>query len=180
MELELEESKRVAEDSKRRLNALIYIADDLEKRLESEAGLRLVLEEEMETMRADSLQKEHDLHHVIETMEQKLQSKQLQENKLTDQLVRLERELYRMHQKKHEIVKEIRRQEAQDRADGASAIEIIRAQAGKQAEPRPKNELQDEAMAVAYFSQPTPALAEEQGRFRTTQFLAQFLGLSDK
>ncbi len=222
LELELEEAKRTGEESRRRLSALEYINDDLERRLESEACRRLDLERELhqalegaEAERAAAVQRFAEL-------ERSLRAKAAVEDQLTEKLRRLERELYRMHQKKHEIVLEARRQEALERAEGVEAAQRIRAQAsaasgaeeapsaaaaavaaatahagsraapaGPQPAPRTgaqegartpsaaRHSLQDEAMAVAYFSRPSPALAEEQNRFRMTQALGRFLGCSD-
>mmetsp|Transcript_7643 Transcript_7643/g.12365 ORF Transcript_7643/g.12365 Transcript_7643/m.12365 type:complete len:267 (-) Transcript_7643:35-835(-) len=187
LEVELEDYKKLCDESKRRLSALEYINDDLEKRLEAEACRRFNLESELETGKEEYKQGRRVLTTKINTLEEKLLEKELQEAKMNDQLRRLERELYRMHQKKHEIVKEVRRQEAQDRADGAEASQILRAQAAaiegrsgpvsssrRGVAERRTNQLQDEAMAVAYFSQPSPALAEEQSRFRMAQSLGQF------
>lgn len=218
LELELEEAKRTGEESRRRLSALEYINDDLERRLESEACRRLDLERELqqalegaEAERAAAVQR-------LAELERSLRAKAAVEDQITEKLRRLERELYRMHQKKHEIVLEARRQEALERAEGAEAAQRIRAQAsaasgaeeapsaaaaatahagsraapaGPQPAPRTgaqegarnpsaaRHSLQDEAMAVAYFSRPSPALAEEHNRFRMTQALGRFLGCSD-
>jgi hypothetical protein len=224
LELELEEAKRTGEESRRRLSALEYINDDLERRLESEACRRLDLERELQKALEGAEAGRAAAVHRFAELERSLRAKAAVEDQLTEKLRRLERELYRMHQKKHEIVLEARRQEAQERAEGAEAAQRIRAQAsaatgaeeppsapgsaaaaaaaaapagsraaaaGPHPAPRSgaqegarnpsaaRHSLQDEAMAVAYFSRPSPALAEEQNRFRMTQALGRFLGCSD-
>ena len=109
-----------------------------------------------------------------------------------------------MHKKKHEMMTEVRRQYAQNCTDGADTVQLFRAQSamtntrpfvevdhgnrlndksGSEA-IKPKNgvsgnELREEDIALAYFSQPSQGSTEEQNRFRMVQSLSDFFGCSE-
>jgi len=203
LEMQLDEYKRLADESKRRLSALEYINDDLEKRLETEAARKLDLDRQLQSSKDAHKHERGILTERIETLESQLRDRAAQETTLNEKLRRIEKELYRMHQRKHEIVQQVRRQEAEDRAADQEASQRIRAQAaartgqdsvnletgsssqGPQTTPNADRNLQsdqrarrqqnqDEAMAVAYFSQPSSALAEQQHRFRMAESLGHF------
>ncbi|GBG25148.1 Pre-rRNA-processing protein IPI1 [Hondaea fermentalgiana] len=207
LEMRLDELARSHEESKRRLSALEYINDDLEKRLETEASHKLALERRLQAKSEAHANERTQLNNTITGLQEKIQERAAQENILEEKLRRLERELYRMHQRKHEIVQQVRRQEAEERAADQEASQRIRAQtaarggqdlaAGADAtgsssalparasdartsvNRHSRQQNQDEAMAVAYFSQPSSALAEEQNRFRMAESLGHFFACNE-
>ena len=137
------------------------------------------LEQELLLRKSESEAEAANYRKRISELENMVSARQQHEVVLNDKLRRLERELYRMHQRKHDLVQQVRRQEAQERADGAQAAQRVRVQGGEQARKveRIQQQTQDEAMAMAYFSQPSQELAEEVNRFRMIQSLSHFFSI---
>ncbi|KAF0691278.1 Aste57867_17456 [Aphanomyces stellatus] len=115
LQAELAETKRLLEAQTRRQNDLEYVNEDLERRLEYEARERINLD----AMKADD-EKRWDLERARLEDERLVWEKKCDDEGkrraiVEERLRRAEKELYRMHQKKYDIEKAVRREESEKR-----------------------------------------------------------------
>lgn len=135
----------------------------------------------------------------------KLKERDRQEEKLSERLRRLERELYRVHKKRHEMISESRRQDPQKRIDEdniqtgrmqPTASHSVTILSGAEKDHNGQHELRSEtsiltstaqtnqrirkdSLSMSLFPHPSQALAEEQNRSRMIQSLSDFFGCPD-
>ncbi|KAF0748061.1 hypothetical protein AaE_007490 [Aphanomyces astaci] len=115
LQAELTETKRLLETQTRRQNDLEYVNEDLERRLEYEARERINLD----AMKADDekrwVQERLHLEEERKVWERKWDDECKRRAIVEERLRRAEKELYRMHQKKYDIEKTVRREESEKR-----------------------------------------------------------------
>jgi hypothetical protein len=112
---ELAETKRLLEAQTRRQNDLEYVNEDLERRLEYEARERITLD----AMKAEDEKRWEQERTRLEDERRGWEKKCEEESRrraiVEERLRRSEKELYRMHQKKYDIEKAVRREESEKR-----------------------------------------------------------------
>ncbi|RHY34490.1 hypothetical protein DYB32_000916 [Aphanomyces invadans] len=115
LQAELTETKRQLETQTRRQNDLEYVNEDLERRLEYEARERINLD----AMKAEDekrwMQERLQLEEERKVWERKWDDECKRKAIVEERLRRAEKELYRMHQKKYDIEKAVRREESEKR-----------------------------------------------------------------
>ena len=126
LEEELAEAKGLLESQSRRQSELEFVNEDLEHRLEAEARERISLE----SFRERDLRKlevERARHREeIKEWESRSDEEAKRRSILEERLRRVEKELYRMHQKKYEIKKLVREELKSDSRHEAAVAKSIR------------------------------------------------------
>ena len=122
---ELADTKGLLEAQARRQSDLEFVNEDLEHRLEQEAREKHQLEAHI--ARQDSrMQEERDkMQHEGLAWQKKLADEIRRREMIEERLRRAEKELYRMHQKKYDIERDIRQQESEKRAQEAHIVRDI-------------------------------------------------------
>jgi len=154
--------------------------DDLERRLENECCLRLEVEEVLQivtgTLNTERAQNERK----IQLLENQVHEHTVREEKLLEKVRHLERDLQRIHSKKHEMMQQgsrIKENEDREQQDVTGMNASLLPRRERSESRLVSSQWQDEAMAVAYFSEPSSAVAEEQHRVRMAQSLSHFFGI---
>ncbi|TYZ65857.1 hypothetical protein PybrP1_008292 [[Pythium] brassicae (nom. inval.)] len=126
LQSELADAKRFVEAQARRQNDLEYVNEDLERRLEQEALDRIKLD----AQKADDERRWTQERAVLEeqrTMwEKRCEEESRRRAAAEERLRRAEKELYRMHQKKYDIERQVRREESEKREHEAHIVRSLK------------------------------------------------------
>ncbi|CEG42133.1 uncharacterized protein PHALS_12434 [Plasmopara halstedii] len=112
---ELADAKRFVEAQARRQNDLEYVNEDLERRLEQEALERITLDAQKAEDEKRWQREKVALQEQLQTWEARFEEETRRRSMAEERLRRAEKELYRMHQKKYDIEKQVRREESEKR-----------------------------------------------------------------
>ncbi|RLN55802.1 hypothetical protein BBJ29_006690 [Phytophthora kernoviae] len=122
---ELSDAKRFVEAQARRQNDLEYVNEDLERRLEQEALDRITLDAQKSEDEKRWQQEKEVLHGQLKSWEQRFEEETRRRSMAEERLRRAEKELYRMHQKKYDIEKQVRREEIEKRKHEAQIVRSL-------------------------------------------------------
>ncbi|KAL0587405.1 hypothetical protein ABG067_003024 [Albugo candida] len=122
---ELAEAKRFVEAQARRQNDLEYVNEDLEHRLEQEALDRIALDAQKADDERRWKEERARLESEREMWEKRYEEEHRRRGIVEERLRRAEKELYRMHQKKYDIEKTIRREEIEKRKHEAEIVRSL-------------------------------------------------------
>ncbi|ETI42027.1 hypothetical protein F441_12735 [Phytophthora nicotianae CJ01A1] len=122
---ELADAKRFVEAQARRQNDLEYVNEDLERRLEQEALDRITLDAQKAEDEKRWQHEKAELQEQIKTWEARFEEETRRRSMTEERLRRAEKELYRMHQKKYDIEKQVRREESEKRKHEAVIVRSL-------------------------------------------------------
>lgn len=122
---ELADAKRYVEAQARRQNDLEYVNEDLERRLEQEALDRIALDAQKAEDERRWAQERAELQEQCSMWEKRCEEESRRRAIVEERLRRAEKELYRMHQKKYDIEKAVRREESEKRKHEASIMRSL-------------------------------------------------------
>ncbi|KAG2766516.1 hypothetical protein JG687_00011977 [Phytophthora cactorum] len=122
---ELADAKRFVEAQARRQNDLEYVNEDLERRLEQEALDRITLDAQKAEDEKRWQQEKAELQEQLESWEARFEEETRRRSMAEERLRRAEKELYRMHQKKYDIEKQVRREESEKRKHEAVIVRSL-------------------------------------------------------
>lgn len=122
---ELADAKRFLEAQARRQNDLEYVNEDLERRLEQEALERIALDAQKADDERRWMQERAMLEEQRLLWEKKYEEEGRRRAAVEERLRRAEKELYRMHQKKYDIEKTVRREESEKRKHEAHIVRSL-------------------------------------------------------
>ncbi|KAK1930444.1 Reticulocyte-binding protein 2 a [Phytophthora citrophthora] len=122
---ELADAKRFVEAQARRQNDLEYVNEDLERRLEQEALDRITLDAQKAEDEKRWQQEKAALQEQLKSWEARFEEETRRRSMAEERLRRAEKELYRMHQKKYDIEKQVRREESEKRKHEAVIVRSL-------------------------------------------------------
>ncbi|CAH0519646.1 unnamed protein product [Peronospora belbahrii] len=122
---ELADAKRFVEAQARRQNDLEYVNEDLERRLEQEALDRIALDSQKAEDEKRWQEEKAALQKQLESWEARFEEETRRRAMAEERLRRAEKELYRMHQKKYDIEKQVRREENEKRKHEAVIVRTL-------------------------------------------------------
>lgn len=122
---ELADTKRFVEAQARRQNDLEYVNEDLERRLEQEALDRITLDAQKAEDEKRWQQEKTALQEKLQSWEARFEEETRRRSMAEERLRRAEKELYRMHQKKYDIEKQVRREESEKRKHEAVIVRSL-------------------------------------------------------
>ncbi|KAL8011516.1 hypothetical protein Plhal710r2_c051g0157571 [Plasmopara halstedii] len=122
---ELADAKRFVEAQARRQNDLEYVNEDLERRLEQEALERITLDAQKAEDEKRWQREKVALQEQLQTWEARFEEETRRRSMAEERLRRAEKELYRMHQKKYDIEKQVRREESEKRKHEAVIVRSL-------------------------------------------------------
>ncbi|GMF37640.1 unnamed protein product [Phytophthora fragariaefolia] len=122
---ELADAKRFVEAQARRQNDLEYVNEDLERRLEHEALDRITLDAQKAEDEKRWQQEKAALQEQLKSWEARFEEETRRRAMAEERLRRAEKELYRMHQKKYDIEKQVRREESEKRKHEAVIVRSL-------------------------------------------------------
>lgn len=176
---ELADAKRFVEAQARRQNDLEYVNEDLERRLEQEALERIALEalkaEDEKRWRVEK----SELEAQRELWEKRCEDETRRRAVIEERLRRAEKELYRMHQKKYDIEKQVRREESEKRKHEAQIVRSLERDQEQLSAARRAQLLQQQQQLGGYDPMVNPKDVKP-AAVRTRQALASamdFLGI---
>ncbi|DAZ95234.1 TPA: hypothetical protein N0F65_003469 [Lagenidium giganteum] len=122
---ELADAKRFVEAQARRQNDLEYVNEDLERRLEQEALDRIALDAQKADDERRWAQERAMMQEQCVMWEKRCEEESRRRAIVEERLRRAEKELYRMHQKKYDIEKAVRREENEKRKHESSIMRSL-------------------------------------------------------